>query len=52
MDKEDVLYKYNGILLCHNAICSNMDGSRDYHTNEVSQIKTNIMHHLYVESKK
>ena len=37
MDKEDVVYLYNGILLTHkkewnNAICSNMDGPRDYHT--------------------
>ena len=37
MDKEDVVHIYNGILLSHkeewnNAICSNMDGSRDYHT--------------------
>ena len=37
MDKEDVVYLYNGILLSHkkewnNAICSNMDGPRDYHT--------------------
>ena len=37
MDKEDVVNKYNGILLnCkkewNNAICSNMDGPRDYHT--------------------
>ena len=37
MDKEDVVCIYNGILLIHekeqkNAICSNMDGSRDYHT--------------------
>ena len=37
MDKEDVVYIYNGILLSHknewnNAICSNMDGPRDYHT--------------------
>ena len=39
MDKEDVLYIYNGILLSHkkewnNAICSNMDGPRDYHTKQ------------------
>ena len=38
MDKEDVVYLYNGILLSHkkewnNTICSNMDGPRDYHTN-------------------
>ena len=41
MDKEDVVHLcvciYNGILLSHekewnNAICSNMDGPRDYHT--------------------
>ena len=37
MDKEDVVHRYNGILLSHkkernNAICSNMDGPRDYHT--------------------
>ena len=37
MDKEDVVDIYNGILSSHkkggnNAICSNMDGPRDYHT--------------------
>ena len=37
IDKEDVVYLYNGILLSHkmewnNAICSNMDRPRDYHT--------------------
>ena len=39
MDKEDVvyIYIYNGLLLSHkkewnNAICSNMDGPRDYRT--------------------
>ena len=36
-DKEEVVYIHNGILLSHkrewnNAICSNIDGSRDYHT--------------------
>ena len=36
MDKEDVLYIHNGILISHkkgwnNAICRNMDGPRDYH---------------------
>ena len=36
MDR-DVVHIYNGILLSHkkewyNAICSNMDGPRDYHT--------------------
>ena len=38
MDKEDVVYIHSGILLSHknewnNAICSNMDGHREYHTN-------------------
>ena len=37
MDKEDVMYIHSGILLIHknewnNAIWSNMDGPRDYHT--------------------
>ena len=37
MDKEDVVHLYNVILLSHkkewnNAIWSNMDGLRDYHT--------------------
>ena len=37
MGKEDVEHIYNGILLSHkkeqnNAICSNVDGPRDYHT--------------------
>ena len=37
MDKEEVVYIYNGILLSqkkewNNIICSNMDGLRDYHT--------------------
>ena len=45
--------KYNGILLSYkkewnNAICSNMNGPRNYH-NEVNQGKANI-YHLYVES--
>ena len=36
----------------NNAIYSNMDGPRDYHT-KWSQRKTNIIwHHLYVEFKK
>ena len=48
MDKEDVVHGYNGIVLSHkeewnNAICSNVDAPRDYHTKEVIQIKTNIM---------
>ena len=36
-EEEDVLYIHSGILLSHqkeqnNAICSNMDGTRDSHT--------------------
>ena len=39
MDKDDVVYMYNGILLSHkkeqnNATCSNMDGPRDDHTKQ------------------
>ena len=61
MDKEDVtyicMYIHNGILLSHkkewnNAICSNMDGPRDYHAKWI-QRKTNIIwYQLYVKSKK
>ena len=58
MDKEDVVYIYNGILLSHlkkgwnSAICSNVDGPRDYHI-MWSKSKTKIIwYHLYVESKK
>ena len=56
MDKEDVVHMYNGLLLSHkkeqnNAICSNMDGPRDYHISEVRKRKTNICYHLYAESK-
>ena len=36
MDKEDVVYIDNGILVGHkkinNVICSNMDGPKGYHT--------------------
>ena len=36
MDKEDVVHIYNGILVIKKeqniAICSNMDGPRDYYT--------------------
>jgi len=37
MDKKDGVHRYNGILFSHkkewnNAICSNMDGPRDCHT--------------------
>ena len=49
------IYIHNGILLSHkkewsDAICSNMDGPRDYHTKW--KRKTNIMwYHLYMELK-
>ena len=37
MNKEDVVYTHDGLLLSHkkernNAICSNMDGPREYNT--------------------
>ena len=37
MNKENLVYLYNGILLSHkkewnNTICNNMDEPRDYHT--------------------
>ena len=37
MDKQDVVHMYNGIVFSYkkgwnNAICSNIDISRDYHT--------------------
>ena len=42
MDKVDVVHIQNGILLSHknkwdHAICSDMNGARYYHTNEVNQ---------------
>ena len=56
MDKEDVVHTYKGILLgrkkeWNDAICSDMDATKDDHT-KWSQIKTNaIWYHLHVESK-
>ena len=54
MDKEDVVHIYNGILLSHekewnNAICSNMDGPRDYHT-EWSQTEKDKYHMISILS--
>ena len=56
MDKGDVVPIYNGILFSHkkewnNAICSNMNGPRDYHTEwSKSDREINIIwYHLYVE---
>ena len=47
MDGEDLVHIYNGMLLSHNkernnTICSNMDATRDYHTNELSQEEKDI----------
>ena len=47
-DKEDVVHIYDGILLSHqkeqnNAICSNVDTTRDYHT-KWSQTETDKYH--------
>ena len=50
MDKEDMVYIYNGILLSHkkqwlNAICSNMDGPRlSYKPDREKQISYDITH--------
>ena len=55
-DKEDALHIDNGILLSHkkeqnNAISSNMDGPRDYHTKwSKSDRERQIWHHSYVVS--
>ena len=56
MGKEDVVYIHNGILFSHKKnermpFARNIDGIRDYHI-EWSQIKTNLMYHLYMESLK
>ena len=58
MDKEDMVYIHNRILLSHkeewnNDICSTMDGFGGHYVSEISQIKTNTLwYHLYMESKK
>ena len=55
--KKDVVHTYNGILLSHirewnNAIYSNMDGPRDYHTEWSKSDKDKYhMISLYMESK-
>ena len=56
MDKNDVVHLDSGILFSHkkewnNAICSNIDGPRDYHI-DWSKSKTNTIYHLYAESNK
>ena len=49
IDKEGVVHVYDGILLSHkkeqnNAICSNVDGPRDYHIREASQTQKDKYH--------
>ena len=49
MYKEDVVHIYNGILLSHkkernNAICTNMDGPRDYLLSKVSHTEKENYH--------
>ena len=57
MDEEDLVHIHSGILLHHkkegnDAICSNMDGPRDYCT-KWNKLERFIMgYHLHVESKK
>ena len=56
MDKEDVVHVYNGILISHkkNEIMPFAATWMDLEIiilSEVSQTKTNIVYHLYVESK-
>ena len=56
MDK-DVVHTYNGKLLGHkkwwnNAIFSDVEGLRNYHTQWSKSEKDKYHNHLYVESKK
>ena len=52
-----MVYTHNGMLLSYkgeknNAICSNMDATRDYHT-KWNKLKTNIIqYHIYEKSFK
>ena len=51
MDKVDVVHIQNGILLSHknkwdHAICSDMNGARYYHTNEVNQKEIKISYDI------
>ena len=52
-----MVHLYNGILLSqkkeqNDAICRNMDGSRDYHTKQSNPDTDNIRYHSYGESEK
>ena len=57
MDKEDVIYVYNGISHSHkkewnNAICSNMYAPRDYHTKWSKSEREQILYNItYLISK-
>ena len=58
MDIEDVVYRYNGVLLSHKnkwnlAICSNMGGPRVHYGSEIFQTEKDntVCFHLDVESK-
>ena len=57
MDEEDLVHIHSGILLHHkkegnNAICSNMDGPRDYSAKWNKSERFIMGYHLHVESKK
>ena len=54
---KDVVYLYNGILLSHKKneilpFATTWMNLKDIMLSEISQQKTNIIYHLYVESKK
>ena len=56
MKKEDVVHIYNGILLSHrkewkNAISSNIQGARNYHTKWNKPEKSNTICYHIVESE-
>ena len=51
VDNEDVVHIYNGILLSHkkewnNAICSNMEATRDYHIKSEERQKEKGKSHI------
>ena len=57
IEKEDVVHIHSGILLSHkkdwnNAICSDFVDEHRKYLCVISQMKSNITHHLYVKPKK
>ena len=57
VDKEDVVYIHNEYYSAikkeqNNAICSNMDGPRDDHTEWSKPDRERQIYHLHIESKK